>query len=136
MILILLITCYHHNYSHHLSAWYCIDIVRRNSILVTYGSLRVEKNGSEPDKRKTKWIFKNCFDFKFILCNNKVRLDYLILASTCPWWWVKVCIISINSHVQLICTGLISVYHPQTRHHQQKTLDRFVNRHTHWICFI
>ena len=25
-------------YSHHLSAWYCIDIVRRNSVLVTHGS--------------------------------------------------------------------------------------------------
>ena len=24
-------------YSHHLSAWYCIDIVRRTSLLVTYG---------------------------------------------------------------------------------------------------
>ena len=28
-------------YSHHMSAWYCIDIVRRNSILVTHGSQRV-----------------------------------------------------------------------------------------------
>ena len=25
-------------YSCHLSGWYCIDIVRRNSVLVTYGS--------------------------------------------------------------------------------------------------
>ena len=25
-------------YSHHLSAWSCIDIKRRNSVLVTYGS--------------------------------------------------------------------------------------------------
>ena len=25
-------------YSHHLSARYCIDIVRRNSVLVTHGS--------------------------------------------------------------------------------------------------
>ena len=25
-------------YSHHLSDWYCIDIVRRNSLLVTRGS--------------------------------------------------------------------------------------------------
>ena len=24
-------------YSHHLSDWYCIDIVRRNSVLVTHG---------------------------------------------------------------------------------------------------
>ena len=30
-------------YSHHLPAWYCIDIVRRNSVLVTYGSERVKK---------------------------------------------------------------------------------------------
>ena len=28
-------------YSHHLSAWYCIDIVRHNSFLVTHGSGRV-----------------------------------------------------------------------------------------------
>ena len=26
------------HYSHHLSGWYCIDIVRRNSVLVTHGS--------------------------------------------------------------------------------------------------
>ena len=29
-------------YSHHLPAWYCIDIVRRNSVLVTCGSERVK----------------------------------------------------------------------------------------------
>ena len=28
-------------YSHHLPAWYCIDIVKRNSVLVSYGSYRV-----------------------------------------------------------------------------------------------
>ena len=28
-------------YSHHLSPWYCIDIVRRNSVLVIPGSERV-----------------------------------------------------------------------------------------------
>ena len=28
-------------YSHHFSAQYCIDIVRRNSVLVTDGSERV-----------------------------------------------------------------------------------------------
>ena len=30
-------------YPHCLSAWYCIDIVRRNSLLVTHGSWRVKK---------------------------------------------------------------------------------------------
>ena len=29
-------------YSHHLSAQYCIDAVRRNSQLVTHGGLRVK----------------------------------------------------------------------------------------------
>ena len=29
-------------YSHHLPAWYCIDIVRRNSVLITCGSERVK----------------------------------------------------------------------------------------------
>ena len=28
-------------YFHHSSAWYCTDILRKNSVLVTYGSLRV-----------------------------------------------------------------------------------------------
>ena len=31
-------------YSNHLSGWYCIDIERRNSVLVTHGSLRVNSN--------------------------------------------------------------------------------------------
>ena len=31
-------------YSHHLPAWYCIDIVRINSLLVTCGSERVNKS--------------------------------------------------------------------------------------------
>ena len=30
-------------YSHHLSAWYCIYIVRRSSVLVTRGSYRVKQ---------------------------------------------------------------------------------------------
>ena len=29
-------------YSHHFYAWYCIDIVRRNSVLITDGSERVK----------------------------------------------------------------------------------------------
>ena len=31
-------------YSHHLSGWYCIDIVRRNSVLITNGSYRVKSS--------------------------------------------------------------------------------------------
>ena len=31
-------------YSHHLPVLYCIDIVRRNSVLVTCGSERVKVN--------------------------------------------------------------------------------------------
>ena len=37
-------------HSHHLSAWYCTDIVRRNSFLVTYGV----KGSSEP---RVMWSF-------------------------------------------------------------------------------
>ena len=33
-------------YSHHLSAWYCIDIVRRKYVLVAHGSLRVNQDQS------------------------------------------------------------------------------------------
>ena len=29
-------------YSHHLHTWYCTDILRRNSVLVTHGSERVK----------------------------------------------------------------------------------------------
>ena len=36
-------------YSHHLSAWYCFDMVRRNFVLITHGSLRVNH---------FKWPFK------------------------------------------------------------------------------
>ena len=38
-------------YSHHLPAWYCIVIVRRNSVLVTCGSERVKHPGFLP----TRW---------------------------------------------------------------------------------
>ena len=31
-------------HSHHLSVWYCIDIVRRNSVLVTHESQRVKSS--------------------------------------------------------------------------------------------
>ena len=31
-------------YSHHLSSWYCINVVRRNSVLVTHGSLGVKED--------------------------------------------------------------------------------------------
>ena len=34
-------------YSHHLPAWNCIDIVRRNSVLVTCGSERVNEFGGD-----------------------------------------------------------------------------------------
>ena len=34
-------------YSHHLPAWYCIDIVRRNSVLVTCESERVNEFGGD-----------------------------------------------------------------------------------------
>ena len=34
-------------YSHHLPAWYCIDIARRNSVLVTCGSERVKHLASK-----------------------------------------------------------------------------------------
>ena len=37
-------------YSHHFSAWYCTDIVERNSVLVTYGV----KGSSEP---RVMWSF-------------------------------------------------------------------------------
>ena len=36
-------------YSLHLSAWYCLDIVRRNSLLVTHGSQRVNPSTPHSD---------------------------------------------------------------------------------------
>ena len=30
-------------YSHHLSSWFCFDVVRRNSVLVTHESQIVKK---------------------------------------------------------------------------------------------
>ena len=36
-------------YSHHSSSGFCIDIVRRNSFLVTHGSSRVKKLGKNEE---------------------------------------------------------------------------------------
>ena len=61
-------------YSHHLPAWYCINIVRRNSVLVTCGSERVNTTQihgkihcSPTFKQRSRWkwsqatsILKSC----------------------------------------------------------------------------
>ena len=43
--------------SHHLSVWYCIDNVRRNSVFVTHGSSR-----DNDHIRKFWWVEKNCIE--------------------------------------------------------------------------
>ena len=42
-------------YAHHLSVWYSIDIVRRNSVLVTHGSWSLRINNR--DENPTCWAF-------------------------------------------------------------------------------
>ena len=49
-------------YSHHLPAYYCIDIVRRNSVLVTCGSERVKLLASPPLPQTM--LYCNSINFK------------------------------------------------------------------------
>ena len=68
-------------YSHHLSVWYCIDIVRRNSLLVTHGSERVKSGPEIPLlwnspiklnlKRQLDVFFKQKQEEKFTLITDK-----------------------------------------------------------------
>ena len=56
-------------YSHHLPAWYCIDTVRRNSVLVTCGSERVK-------------FWKEVFIVLLVL-SLEICLDSLLALSRC-----------------------------------------------------
>ena len=67
-------------YSHHLSAWYCTDIVRRNSFLVTYGV----KGSSEP---RVMWSFSlftcltaSCSSRLFTISSGIWRTTLLLFA--------------------------------------------------------
>lgn len=56
---------------HYLSAWYCIDIVRRNSILVTHGGKK-----AKPPLRST-WP----------LMMTSTRVQTILLLSSCSRSW-------------------------------------------------
>ena len=60
--------------SHYLSAWYCIIIVRRNSVLVTYGSKRVKKHTLNFDfVLSGSWV--HCLIQKILLQPSNVILE-------------------------------------------------------------
>ena len=54
-------------YSHHLSSWYCVDIVRRNSILVTHGRWRVKSSPIWANQKRTKDFAKHCHPDKNVI---------------------------------------------------------------------
>ena len=60
-------------YSHHLPAWYCVDIVRRNSVLVTHKSERVKANYLQTTWFVTIRYYANCSVLK---AKNKIWDDY------------------------------------------------------------
>ena len=62
-------------YSHHYYAWYCIDIVRRNSLLVTHGRKRLK-------------AFKHWKTVKHEKLWRKPFYSYF----TCTFWCTKVCL--------------------------------------------
>ena len=49
------------NNSHHLSAWYCIDTVMRNSVLVTGATLGVK----EEEEKVPHWELSPCYNFTY-----------------------------------------------------------------------
>ena len=60
--------------SHYLSAWYCIIIVRRNSVLVTHGSKRVKKHTLNFDfVLSGSWV--HCLTQKILLQPSNVILE-------------------------------------------------------------
>ena len=71
-------------YSHHLPAWYCIDTVRRNSVLVTCGSERVKGSLNEVlvylEQLSVK-VIPNCFGFT-LLCNGYKLMKTYTTFST------------------------------------------------------
>ena len=69
-------------YSHHLPAWYCIDIVRRNSVLVTFGSERVNwVLRSYFFRPKKVHSFHNWIFFQDVLHNDSLKLDWMFQMS-------------------------------------------------------
>ena len=65
-------------YSHCLPAWYCIDIVRRNSLLVTCGSERVNN-----EILRVKGLMSDCLTilkyFSCIWCRTRMPFTLRIL---------------------------------------------------------
>ena len=71
-------------YSHHLSAWYCIDIVRRNSVLITHGVKGLETAWQSPTN---KWFRKvphcNLIDKSWQLYFTKEKINIWNTQSDC-----------------------------------------------------
>ena len=71
-------------YSHYLSACFCIDIVRRNSVLVTHGSKTV-KNGWKPlfiSKGKFLIIFLIKIEYSLQLMHQQGVIVHLIIITS------------------------------------------------------
>ena len=67
-------------YSHHLSVWYCIDIARRNSVLVTHGSSGV--NYHDPRKHNHMWVMTK----KDFSTNSDEGYNFFVAEQAC-WKW-------------------------------------------------
>ena len=74
-------------YSHYFSAWYCTDIVRRNSVLVTHRSYPKWSTDLIPRKKKrTAQNFKKicaCLETRSLKMES--RNDSLVTRSTVNW---------------------------------------------------
>ena len=75
--------------SHHLPAWYCIDIVRRNSAFVTCGSERV--NMHEVTRSMTippipEWMAGPSQDYNPAF--DQASLTISLVPIYAPWWRV------------------------------------------------
>ena len=81
-------------YSHHLPAWYCIDIVRRNSVLITCGSERV--------KFASKKLYAST-----VLCKNWIIYVVYINNLYCECFEIKKIIVL---YVKKYCYQWLSEY--------------------------
>ena len=69
---------WHLSFSHHLSAWYCIDFIRRNSFLVSHGSSGTKQRlpSSHASGRCFKvWHFSFCNKYTTPISNNYAILS-------------------------------------------------------------
>ena len=112
-------------YSHHLSAWYCIDIVRRKYVLVAHGSLRVNQdqsnqNGWEEQREKNHKVPLGFQNINMLLKDlEKRKLKKLGWLKVCIWLVVKAVFLTFSWQLIVLC-----IIWPQCRQAKWRTINQ------------